>query len=77
VGECGFIFEEGNAEQLRHCLESVAEAGGELKRLTRSARQRVIDQFSVTVVASKLAEFYRQVAHIPTYAQTHHSRILA
>lgn len=61
VGKCGLIFEERNLDQLHQRLEQAAVSPDQMKTMARLGRRRVVESFSVSVVAARLGRFYWDV----------------
>ncbi len=57
----GLIFEKGNKEQLKKHLISLLSSDSLCRQLGKKARQKVLNEFDVKVIAEKIENLYKEV----------------
>lgn len=63
VGAAGLIYPEASADDLARHLQRLLDSETERHRLGAAGRQRVMDRFDMTTVATRIVSLYRQILY--------------
>jgi len=63
IGSAGLVFPEGDAMRLAECICSLSQDPDGWQDLSRRARERAVQQFSMAQVAAQYAEFWKSLVH--------------
>jgi glycosyltransferase involved in cell wall biosynthesis len=65
IGEGGFVFREGDAQQLAQHIRTLSEQTEMWKALSCAARERAVRHFSMEKVAAGYVAFWESVCSTP------------
>lgn len=65
IGDGGLVFPEGDAQRLAECILSLCEQADTWREVSRRARHRAVQHFSIAQVANRYVQFWSSLRETP------------